>query len=150
MSAVCRDFILAARLLRLNPGFTLGAVLTIALGIGANATIFSFADALLLRRLAVEDTNRIVHVYQRRPGSAAAYPLSYADYLDYRARARSFEALAAHYPTSPMHVVIDGEPQAINGAVVTATYFELLKLNPVAGRFFLAEEDRVADRDAVA
>lgn len=149
MQAFWHDLVLAARLLRKSPGFTLAAVATLGLGIGANATIFSFADALLLRPLSVPDADRIVHIYQRRSGSTNPYPLSYADYLDYRSQARSFEALAAHYGTSPMHLVIGGDPRAINGAVVTWTYFDLLKLRPAVGRFFGADEDRVPDRDAV-
>jgi hypothetical protein len=75
--------------------------------------------------------------------------LSYPDYLDYSARARSFESLAAHYPTSPMHVVVNGERASITGAAVTATYFDVLRIGPSIGRFFTAEEDLVRDRDAV-
>jgi predicted permease len=149
MQTFWHDLALAIRLLRKSPGFAVAAVATLALGIGANATIFSFADALLLRPLRVPEANRIVHVYERRSGSTGAYPLSYADYADYRSQARSFEALAAHYDTSPMHLVIDGDPQAINGAVVTWTYFDLLKVQPAVGRFFGVEEDTVPDRDAV-
>jgi putative ABC transport system permease protein len=149
MQTFWHDLVLAARLLRKSPGFTLAAVSTLSLSIGANATIFSFADALLLRPLPVPDADRIVHIYERRPESSNAYPLSYADYQGYRSQARSFEALAAHYGTSPMHLVIDGDPQAINGAVVTWTYFDLLKVRPALGRFFGAEEDKVPERDAV-
>jgi putative ABC transport system permease protein len=149
MQTLWQDLTFATRFLRKSPGFTIAAILTLALGIGANATIFGFADALLFRPLPVRDAERIVHVYQRRPGSGDSFPLSYADYLDYRTQTRSFTALAAHYDSSPMHLVIDGNPRAANGAVVTSTYFDLLELQPALGRFFLPEEDRVPDRDAV-
>ena len=150
MAAIWQDLTHAARLLRKSPGFTAAAVLTLALGIGANATIFSFADAVLLRALPAPDADRIVHIYQQRPGRPESLPLSFPDYLDYQRESQSFEVLAAHYPGSPMHLVIDGEPRAVNGSVVTASYFDVLQLQPAAGRLFTADEDRVPDRDAVA
>ena len=143
-----RDLTLAARFLRRSPAFTAAAVLTLALGIGANATVFSLADATLFRNLAVPDAERIVHIFERRT-DAQPYPLSYADYRDYRDRVQNYDALAAHYPTSPMHVLFDGEPMSLTGAVVTATYFDVLQLQAAAGRFFNAQEDLVPDRDAV-
>jgi hypothetical protein len=143
-----RDLTLAARFLRRSPAFTAAAVLTLALGIGANATVFSLADATLFRNLAVPDAERIVHIFERRT-DAQPYPLSYADYRDYSDRVQSYDALAAHYPTSPMHVLFDGEPMSLTGAVVTATYFDVLQLQAAAGRFFNAQEDLVPDRDAV-
>ena len=133
MQTFWQDLSLAARLLRKNPGFTAAAVLTLALGIGANATIFSFADAMLLRTLPVRDAERLVHVYQHRPGSNNAFPLSYADYVDYRAQAQLVRSIGRALSHSPMHLVVDGDPQAVNGAVVTATYFDLLQLQPAHG-----------------
>jgi putative ABC transport system permease protein len=129
---IWRDLSLAARFLRRSPGFTIAAVLTVALSVGANATVFSLADVTLFRGLDVPDADRIVHVFERR-ADAEAYPLSYADYLDYRGSAQSFEALAAHYPTSPMHVLFDGEPQALTGAVVPADSSPLRKTRCRAG-----------------
>ena len=151
METLRQDITLAIRYLRKTPGFTIPAVLTLALGIGANTTIFSLADALLFRRLAVPDADRIVHVYQTRPNLPRdPFPTSLPDYFDYRDQSNSFDALAAHYPSSPMHVIVDGEPQSLTGSVVTANYFDVLQLTPAAGRFFRADEDQVRDRDAVA
>ena len=150
MQTIWQDVTLAARLLRKAPGFTVASVFTLALGIGANAAIFSYADAVLLRKLPVPDADRIVHIYQSRPGSTGSYPLAYADYRDYADQSQSFEILAAHYPSSPMHLVVNDEPQSVNGSVVTATYFDLLRIQPAHGRFFSASEDRVPGRDAVA
>jgi predicted permease len=151
MDGICQDVVLAVRYLRKHPGFTIPVVLTLALGIAANGTIFTLADAVLVRPLDVADSDRIVHVYQTRRGQPPQpYSISFADYLDYRS-ARSFESLAAHYPTSPIHAVVQGEGgSTTSGAVVTANYFDLLQLKPALGRFFSAEEDRVRGRDALA
>ena len=149
MHAFGHDLLFAARLLKKSPAFALAAVATLALGIGANATMYSLADAVLLRPLAVRDAERIVHVYQRRP-QAGVFPLAYADYFYFREHARSFDAIAAHYPTAPMHVAVDGEPGAATGAVASASYFEVLQLQPALGRFFAASEDTARNRDAVA
>jgi predicted permease len=149
MLAFLHDLRMAVRLLRQSPGLSAACIVTLALGIGANTTIYSFADAVLFRPLPVPNADRIVHMYERRdqPGT---YPLAFADFPIYRERATSFEALAAHYPSSPLHALIDGAPEAITGAVATATYFEVLQLRPSIGRFYSAGEDTVRDRDAVA
>src|SRR5687767_1918880 len=107
METLRQDITLAIRFLRKNPGFTLPAVLTLALGIGANTTIFTLTDALLFQPLSVKDGDRLVPVYQRRPDRPAdPFGLALPDYFDYRGKANGFEALAAHYPTSPMHIVL--------------------------------------------
>ena len=157
MRALWQDLRFAARLLRTSPGFSAIVLATVAIGIAANATILSVADAVFWQRLPVPDASRIVNIDQRRAGRADGYPLSMADYFDYRDRSQSFDELAAHYPASPMHVIVPGasasnrgEPMSIIGSVVTANYFDLLGLTPAAGRFIRPEEDRVRDRDAVA
>jgi predicted permease len=149
MSHVLQDLRLALRQLHQSPGLSAAAIVTIALGIGANATIYSFVHAVLFRPLDVPAADRLVHVSERREGPGA-FPLSLAEYPSYREAARSFEALAAHYSTAPLHASIAGSPEALTGAVVTASYFEVLQIRPALGRFFTAEEDRVRDRDAVA
>jgi predicted permease len=151
MDALRQDFWLAVRSLIKNPATGAVAVLTLALGVGANGTILALADAVLLQPLNVPDAHRIVHIYQRRPnGSVEAYPLSFADYLEYRAGVTAFSSLAAHYPSSPMHVVVGDDSVSVTGAVATANYFEVLGLQPATGRFFTADEDRARGRDAVA
>ena len=129
MRSFLHDLRIATRLLGQSPGLATACIVTLALGIGANTTIYSFADAVLFRPLPVPDADRIVHVYQRREQSGT-FPLAFADFPIYRARAESLEALAAHYPTAPMHAFIDGAPEAITGAVATASYFEVLQLRP--------------------
>ena len=110
MPSLWQDLRLAVRFLWSTPGFTIPAILTLALGIGANGTMFTLADAVLLRPLPIADADRIVHIFQDRADRPPQpYPLSFADYLDYREGSRSFGALAAHYATSPMHVIFAGE-----------------------------------------
>ena len=146
-----KDVWLALRSLRKSPATGALAILTLALGVGANGTIFALADAMLLQPLNVRDSDRIVHIYQTRTsGSLDTYPLSFADYLEYRSQVQAFSMLAAHYPSSPMHVVVADDSASVTGAVATANYFEVLGLRPAIGRFFSAEEDRVRGRDAVA
>jgi putative ABC transport system permease protein len=148
VQSLWEDVRFGARLLARSPGFTLAALATLALGIGANSALISFADAIFFRPLTVPDASRIVHVYQTRDGSGF-FPLSLTDYFYFREHARSFADLAAQYPTSPLHVVVKGQPIAITGSVVTASYFSVLALQPALGRFFLDAEDQVRDRDAV-
>ncbi|HET9704427.1 MAG TPA: ABC transporter permease [Vicinamibacterales bacterium] len=149
MRTFFHDLRIALRLFRQSPGLSTAAIVTLALGIGANTTIYSFADAVLFRPLDVPNADRIVHVYARRdqPGT---FPMSLAEYQAYLGRTASFEALAAHYPTAPLHALIAGSPEALTGAVTTASYFDVVQVQPALGRFYTAEEDRVRDRDAVA
>jgi len=142
------DVRFGARLLARTPGFTAAALLTLALGIGVNTALLSFVDAIFLRPLDVPHAPRLVHVYQTRNGSGA-FPLSLPDYAYYKQHARSFEEAAAHYAGAPLHIIAGGEPHALIGSVVTASYFRVLGIQPALGRFFTDEEDRVRDRDAV-
>ena len=82
----------------------------------------------------------------RAPGKRG-FPITFITYN--RDRAQAFDSVVAHYPTSPLHVVIDGVPQAVLGSVVTASYFEVLNIRPRRGRLLTTAEDTVRDRDAV-
>lgn len=148
MNTVWQDLRYGARMLLKQPGFTLIAVLTLALGIGANLTIFSFVDTMFLRPLPAREPERLVTVEATRNGrwnEGYAYPA----YVHYRDHCQSFEALVAHYSTSPVNIFAEGDSQVANGAVVSANYFSALGIQPRLGRFFLPEEDAVPDRDAV-
>jgi predicted permease len=147
--ALWHDVRFAARSLANSRGFTVVAVVTLGLGIGANTTILSLADALFLRGLSVPDARDVVHVNGAVAGRADTYPLSFPDFRYYRERSRSFADIAAHYPGSPLSLVIDGVPSSIIGSVVTANYFTILRIRPALGRFFVPAEDSVRDRDAV-
>jgi predicted permease len=143
-----QDLRYGLRVLRKNPGFTVAAILSLALGIGANLTIFSFVDAFFLRPIPAREPERLVNaegILSPWPHGYYAYP----SYVLYRDHSKSFEALAAHYSTTPLNMVIDGDSRMVNGAVVSANYFSMLGIQPRLGRFFLPEEDAVPDRNPV-
>ena len=148
IETLLQDLRYGLRILRKNPGFTLAAVLSLALGIGANLTIFSFVDAFFLRPIPAREPEQLVTVEASRNGRwNASY--AYPDYTHYRDHSKSFEALAAHYSTAPLNLVINGDARMANGAVVSANYFSMLGIQPRLGRFFLPEEDAVPDRNPV-
>jgi putative ABC transport system permease protein len=144
-----RDVCYAARMLRNSPGFTLVAVLTLALGIGVNTAIFSLVDSLFMLPLPVANSSRLVDVYGTRAGRPNGF-FSYPDYAYFAEHVRTISNLAAQYPTAPINLVISRTSHQINGSVVSCNYFPLLKLTPALGRFFLPEEDKVPGRDPVA
>jgi hypothetical protein len=143
------NFRLALRRLMRSRGYTLVAILTLALALGAHVAIFGLVDVLFLRPAPASQPDRLVGVYEDR-GDGGHHPLSYPDFLDYRERATSFEELAAVYHGAPLDLRVADESFSITGAVVSASYFSVLGLEPQLGRFFLAEDDREAGGSAVA
>ena len=140
----------AFRLLAKNPGFTAIAVLSLALGIGANSAIFSLADALLLRPLPVPEADQVFTVTTTTP-AAQFSGTSYPDYRDFRDKNQSFETLAAFrfytFGFSPSPRV---QPQMRMGYLVSDDFFRTLRVQPALGRAFLPEEGKVPGRDNVA
>jgi putative ABC transport system permease protein len=128
-----------------EPGFTLLAVLALALGIGATTAIFTVVDAVLLRPLAYKDPERLVVALH---GPTASGPVSPADYLDYRRSVRSFERLSA---AQAWGATLGGgeRPERVNGLQVSADLFDLLGVAPLAGRTFVQGDDQPG-RDRVA
>jgi predicted permease len=152
MTAIVDDLRFAARTFSKNKGFTAVAVLSLALGIGANAAIFSLVDAVLLKPLPVEQPERLVALYTEDAKNPGSLPLSYPNFLDLRSGSRSFSALVAHRPvTLSLSGLPDGaEPEKISGELVSWSYFETLGVRPALGRGFLAEEDEVPGARPVA
>ena len=143
----------ALRILRKTPGFTAVAVLSLALGIGVNSTMFSLADALLLRPLPVPNPSRVVTVCDSAPDLPIGTlgNISYPDYIDYRDKNKSFDGLTASvYTQVGMAEQRDALPQLRLAMSVSGNFFRVLGLNAVLGRTFTQDEDRVAGRDAVA
>jgi putative ABC transport system permease protein len=144
-SMFSQDLRYALRTLGRWPGFTAVVVLTLALGIGGNAAIFSVVNAVLLRPLPYADPDRLVFVFgtptdgdSAKVGSSSSYP----DFADFRARSRSFSQLAAF---SVRQTTVTGkafEPSIVSGAPITANLFPMLGVSPLLGRSFLAEEDK--------
>jgi len=144
-----RDLLFAVRMLRRNPGSTGAVVIALALGIGLNATVFTFVNALLLRPptgVKAPGQLREVWIHNPRDSGAQGYlPLSYPDYPYYRDHNQSFEGLLA-YDVDP-HLVIwnrSGEGQAVLGQLVSGNFFSLLGVNAVLGRTISPEDDQPA------
>jgi predicted permease len=163
IETLLQDIRYGIRTMKRAPIFASTAVATIALSTAALATVFTLADTLLFRRLPVERPQEIVAVAATRTGLSSDAlsvreavrlrelgPVSYPDYVGFRDRTTTLSGLAAHYPTAPLFVNANGRVGEVNGAVVSANYFSLLRLKPALGRFFHDDEDRVPDRDRVA
>ena len=131
-----QDIRFGTRMLVKNPGFTIVAVLTLALGIGANAAIFSVVDAVLLRPLAYRDADRLVTILHHGDN-----PVAVANYIDWRDQSRSFEAMGAADSWSANLSGIDS-PEHIQGLKVTQSLLPLLGVEPQLGRLFVAGEDQ--------
>jgi len=135
-----QDLRYALRALAKHRAVALVAVLSLGLGIGANTTIFTLVNAVLLRPLPVEDPGRLAAVNtvdSRNPGFVLC---SYPNYKDYRDRNQVFSALLLHTPTT-VNLTGRGDPQLLMGQLVSGNYFSALGVNPVVGRGFLPEED---------
>jgi macrolide transport system ATP-binding/permease protein len=143
------DLRFAVRMLFKNPGFTLVAVLSLAIGIGVNAAMFSLADALLLRPLSVSRPSEVVSVESRTPSEPFG-DLSYRDYVDFRDRSQSFAGLVA-FTTSTFGFSArpDELPQMKMGMLVSGNLFRVMGVEPELGRGFRPEEDQTQGRDAV-
>jgi predicted permease len=141
MRTLLQDLRYGFRMLAAHPGFTAVAVLSLAVGIGANTSMFSLADAILLRPLPVDRPDEIVHVLSTAHGDDSGY-MSYPDFLDFKTRNRSLAGLTAMSqvllglrasPATPAQVKL--------GGVVTTDFFDVLGVRPVLGRGFRTDED---------
>jgi predicted permease len=140
------DFRYATRSLLRSPGFTLVAVLTLAVGIGANSALFGLLNALFLRMPSgISETDRLVWVLP----AGFMDNVGYADYLDLREAAPSFDGIAA-YMTGEFALGSGGEPIRVSGQIVSADYFDVLGASPGLGRGFLPEENRTPGTHPVA
>ncbi len=143
------DLKYALRGLARRRGFTLIAVMSLALGIGANSTIFSLLNGILLRSLPVRDPAGLAAVYTsdaKTPGNLA---LSYLNYKDLRDRNIVFSQLALYMPIV-VSLTGQGEPRPLMAHIVSGNYFETLGVAPALGRAFLPEEDATPNARAVA
>jgi len=145
MSTLLQDLRYGARLLLKTPGFTLVAALSLALGIGANTTIFTLINAVLLNPLPVEDPSQLVSVWttdERNQNSALGFlQLSPMNYKDLRDKNEVFSGLAAHSGL-PLNITGGtGDPQQVFGEIVSGNYFGVLGAKPAIGRGFVPDED---------
>jgi putative ABC transport system permease protein len=137
METLLQDIRYGLRMLRKSPGFTLVAVLTLALGIGANTAIFSIVDAVALR-LPFSEPKQLMVVENRYPDSVLT-PTSLPDFTDWRQQSHSFTQLAASFRTS-FNFTGGKEPERIQGRYVSQDYFALFGAQPLAGRAFRPDE----------
>jgi predicted permease len=143
MDTLTQDIRFALRTFRRNPGFTAVALLTLALGIGANTAIFSVVNAVLIRALPYEQPESLVVLWGNvQRAVVERRGTSFPDFNDWRAQNRSFEDLAVYTGANYTLSGRGGEPERINGEMVTPGYFELLRVKPLVGRGF-AESERV-------
>src|SRR5262245_2493185 len=143
MQTLLQDLRYGARTLLKNPGFSLIAVITLALGIGANTAIFSVVNAVLFRPLPFNDPERLVLVWNRGAEAAGGdrTPLAVADLIDWRAQSRSFAEIGAYQ--NRMFTYTGGEaPERIQAAGVTANFFSMLGAKAQLGRTFSPDEER--------
>ena len=144
MEPLWQDIRYAVRTLSKTPGFALIIIISIALGIGANATVFSIANGLLWAVLPVRNPGRLV-------AFAEGESLSYPDFIDYRDQTlQVFEGgVCAHFPLIPASLGVKGEPERIWGQAVGGNYFSVVGVTPALGRGILPSEDQVVGRDTV-
>jgi predicted permease len=148
MGHLFQDLRYALRSFAKNPGFAVAAILSLALGIGANATIFSIANAILNRHLPVKDPQTLVSLYWGGKGGEGEF--SYPDYADIRDKNQVFESVAAFCPLTAFSLSASSEPERVWGQVVTGNFFETTGVRPILGRSFMAEEDKAPGRNPVA
>jgi predicted permease len=147
METLWQDVRYAARMLLKSPGFSAIAMVSLALGIGANTTIFTVVNAILLHPLPVKDISRLVEVdtvdtkLRVTAANVTKLGMSYPNYQDYARENQIFSGLAMVVGPLPLTWSNEGEPKQIQGQLVSANYFEVLGLRPAMGRFFLPDED---------
>jgi len=147
LETLLQDLRYGLRMLTKSPGFAVIAVLTLALGIGANTAIFSVVDAVLLNPLPYHDANRLVVLFQ----TYKEFPhgsVSYSNFLDWQRMNGSFGGMAA-YRNSGFSLYGQGEPEPLHGEYISAGFFELLGVTPLLGRTFSADEDQLGANPVV-
>jgi putative ABC transport system permease protein len=153
MQALLQDLRYGARMLLRRPSFTLIAVITLSLGIGANSAIFSVVNGVLLRELPYREPQRLVMVWSDRPLQAAQkglteWPFTAADFRDLRDQNQSFEQMTAFEPSQETNIT-GGEPESLFGVSATANLFALLGVEAGHGRVFLPEEGQPGNNRVV-
>ncbi|HKQ86464.1 MAG TPA: ABC transporter permease [Candidatus Acidoferrales bacterium] len=141
MTSLLQDIRYAIRILAKAPGFTIIAILTLALGIGANTALFSLVDGVLLNPLPYAQPDRLVAVYTHTRNFNHS-SISYPNFLDWVRDNRSFSGLAA-FRSDDMNMTGLGEPERLRAEMVSANFFSILGVKPVVGRSFVPQEDQI-------
>ena len=142
MGTIWQDLRHACRALRRTPAFALAAVLTLALGIGANTAIFSIVESVLLRPLPYKDPSRLAQLWNTYPPAVPQGPFSAGDFRDFRKRSRTFSGLGAFIePPRDLNLTGASEPERLEMRYATSDLFPTLGIEPVMGRTFTPAED---------
>ena len=141
MTDLWQDIRYGLRILSKHPGFAAVAILTLALGIGANTALFSIVHGVLLKPMPYENPEQLVDVYWTTP-TDQKWPFSYPDFLDIQKQNRSLAEMTAYF-LKYYSLVGLGDPERVKGEMVSAEFFPLLNIKPVLGRTFLHEEDKL-------
>src|SRR5262249_52384633 len=133
VEVLAKDVVYAARMLTKNPGFALVAILTLALGIGANSAIFSVINAVLLSPLPYAEPDRLVWGTSRTPNGYKFAAVSAPDFRDYRSQNRTFESLSVIVAsrTQPKNFSYQGRAQQLRGSMVSGDFFDTLRILPI-------------------
>src|SRR3954469_6791144 len=148
MDIVLQDLRYAARKLLRAPGFTIVAVSTLALAIGATTAVYSIVDGVLLQPLPFPQADRLVRV-KKTDRQNKPFPLSPSDFLDFRDRTTSFTAMSQFAPGAANFATNGGEPSRLDRLTVGPSFFSVLGLNPVRGRFFADAEGGPGSQNVV-
>ncbi len=147
---ILRDISYSVRVLLKNYAFTIVVILTLALGIGANTAIFSFANGILLRPLPYPQSDRLAVLDETAlKRGIDSMSVSYPNFLDWREQNTVFEDIGAHYGTSRFSLIGAGEPIVIRGSYISHGLLEILRVAPQLGRSFTANEDRPEEDNVV-
>jgi len=150
MGNLSQDIRYGIRTLAKNPGFTVVAVLTLALGIGANTAIFSVVQNVLLRPLPYPEPDKLVEIWNTYPPQVPRAGLSPGDYADWCKQARSFSEMAGYAEISQgFNLTGEGEPQRVQAGYASSSLLPMLGVRAVAGRLFTPEEDRAGNAPVV-
>jgi predicted permease len=141
METLLQDIRCGIRLVSKSPGFATIAILTLALGIGANTALFSVVNGVLLNPLPYQEPDRLVAIYSKTQQFSHS-SISYPNFLDWVREQRSFSAMAA-FRQEDYNLTGMGEPERVKAEMISADFFSLLGVKPVMGRLFLPEEDQV-------
>jgi predicted permease len=142
-----QDLRYGSRVLAKSRGFSLIAILTLALGIGANTAIFSVVNGVLLNSLPFHDPNQLVSLFEEIPNFKNG-SISYPNFVDWRRMNTTFASMAA-YRSTGFNLAGTGEPERLHGEMISAGFFEILGVNPLMGRTFSPDEDRLGANPTV-
>src|ERR1700693_372312 len=150
MGSLLQDIRYALRTLAKNRGFAVVAVLTLALGIGANTAIFSVVNSVLLQRLPYQNPESLVQIWNTYLPAWPQLDLSPGDFQDWRQQTQDFSDMAAYVNISQgFNLTGEGKPQRIKAAFATSNLFPMLGIHPIIGRAFTLDEDKPASAPVI-